>query len=78
MNGRPLPDKGFVNTYVFTMAGMAPDFPDKTPTLPPDFQQAANSAAAIIEPPKVMVSLQLDADLLAYLGSPDDLFKTAR
>ncbi len=44
---------------------MAGDSLDKTtPSLPPDFQQAAQPR--MIEPPKVMVSLPLDADLVAY------------
>jgi uncharacterized protein (DUF4415 family) len=47
---------------------MASDFTEKTSTLP-GFQQAADPAAALIEPPKVMVSLQLDADLLAHFQS---------
>lgn len=41
--------------------------------MPPNFQQAADPAAPVIEPPKVMVSLPLDADLVAYFqGEPTD------
>jgi uncharacterized protein (DUF4415 family) len=45
---------------------MATDPAAKTSSLPPDFQQAADPVSAIIEPPRVMVSLPLDADLVAY------------
>jgi uncharacterized protein (DUF4415 family) len=48
------------------------DFADKTLTRTPDFQQAAQPGAAIIEAPKVMVSLQLDADLLAHFQSENE------
>ncbi len=47
-----------------------------TLTLPPEFQQAADPSAPAIEPPKVMVSLPIDADILAYFqsdGEPRDM-----
>ena len=47
---------------------MASDQLDRPSSLPPDFQQAAQPAAAV-EPPKVMVSLPIDADVLAYFQS---------
>ena len=48
---------------------MVTDPAAKTSTLPPGFRQAADPASAITEPPKVMVSLPLDADLLAHFQS---------
>ena len=48
---------------------MAADFTEKRSTLPPGFRQAADSASPITEPPRVMVSLSLDADLLAHFQS---------
>jgi uncharacterized protein (DUF4415 family) len=48
---------------------MAKNDLEKLSSLPPDFQQAANPATPVIEPPKVMVSLPLDADILAYFQS---------
>jgi hypothetical protein len=43
--------------------------------LPPEFQLAADPRAPVIDPPKVMVSLPLDADLAAFFqgdGEPAD------
>jgi uncharacterized protein (DUF4415 family) len=45
------------------------------PALPPEFHQAADPAAPVIAPPKVMISMPLDADLVAYFqgnGEPSD------
>jgi hypothetical protein len=39
------------------------------PELPLEFKQAAHPAAPFIDPPKVMVSLPLDADVLAWFQS---------
>jgi uncharacterized protein (DUF4415 family) len=41
---------------------------DKTSSLA-GFREAAQSAAPVRDPPKIMVSLQLDADLLAHFQS---------
>ena len=41
-----------------------------THSLPPDFQQAAQPR--MVEPPRVMVSLPLDADLVAYFQSESE------
>jgi uncharacterized protein (DUF4415 family) len=48
---------------------MALDYREGTSALPPEFQQAADPSAPVIEPPKVMVSLPIDADILAYFQS---------
>jgi uncharacterized protein (DUF4415 family) len=42
---------------------------ERLSALPPEFQQAADPAAPVIEPPKVMVSLPVDADVLAFFQS---------
>jgi uncharacterized protein (DUF4415 family) len=55
---------------------MAVDNLEPASTLPPDFQQAADPRRPLIEPPKVMVSLPLDADILAWFeseGEPRDM-----
>jgi len=55
---------------------MSVDNLEPASTLPPDFQQAADPRRPLIEPPKVMVSLPLDADILAYFeseGEPNDM-----
>jgi uncharacterized protein (DUF4415 family) len=55
---------------------MALDHLERTSALPPEFQQAADPSAPIIEPPTVMVSLPIDADILAYFqseGEPRDM-----
>jgi uncharacterized protein (DUF4415 family) len=57
---------------------MAVDHLERTSALPPEFQQAAAPPAPAIEPPKVMVSLPLDADILAYFqseGEPRDMHR---
>lgn len=49
-----------------------------TLTLPREFQEAADPDAPLIEPPKVMVSFPLDADVLAYFqseGEPNDMHR---
>jgi uncharacterized protein (DUF4415 family) len=45
---------------------MALDHLERTSDLPPEFQQAADPTAPLIEPPKVMLSFPVDADVLAY------------
>ena len=51
---------------------MAVDDIERPPALPPEFQQAADPAAPVIAPPKVMISLPLDADLVAYFQSESE------
>lgn len=40
--------------------------------LPAEFEQAAKPAAPVIQPPKVMVSLPVDADVLAWFQSESE------
>lgn len=57
---------------------MALDHLERTSALPPEFQQAADPSAPVIEPPKVMVSMPIDADILAYFqseGEPRDMHR---
>jgi uncharacterized protein (DUF4415 family) len=57
---------------------MAVDHLERTSVLPPEFQQAADPRAPVVEPPKVMVSLPIDADILAYFqseGEPRDMHR---
>jgi uncharacterized protein (DUF4415 family) len=57
---------------------MSVDNLEPASTLPPDFQQAADPRRPLIEPPKVMVSLPLDADILAWFeseGEPRDMHR---
>jgi hypothetical protein len=42
---------------------------ERPSVLPPEFQQAADPAGSVVEPPKIMVSLPLDADVLAFFQS---------
>jgi uncharacterized protein (DUF4415 family) len=42
---------------------------EQTGVLPSEFTEAAHPAASVIEPPKVMVSVLLDADVLAWFQS---------
>jgi uncharacterized protein (DUF4415 family) len=51
---------------------MAADTIDRASTRTPNFQQAANPSATMAPPPKVMVSLPLDADLVAYFQSDSE------
>lgn len=54
------------------------DHSERTSSLPPEFQQAADPLAPVIEPSKVMVSLPIDADILAYFqseGEPRDMHR---
>src|ERR1700680_1262901 len=46
---------------------------DWTLALPPEFQQAADPSAPAVEPPKVMLSLPIDADIVALFPVEGEL-----
>jgi uncharacterized protein (DUF4415 family) len=57
---------------------MSVDNREDISTLPPDFQQAADPRRPLIEPPKVMLSMPIDADILAWFqseGEPRDIHR---